>query len=155
MSFLEDRKQFVRLNGKHSTTKSFNAGAPQGTGSGPNDFKLLINDLRLDINYAKYVDDVTMSSVSLNAEDDSLQLAADRMCKWTSNNGKQINVHKTKEMLIHLSSRTTLNSVPNILINGQQVERVSTFKLLAVILSSNLSWDTHISYLLSKTAKRN
>ena len=154
MAFLEDRKQFVRLNGNKSTTKPFNAGAPQGTRSGPNDFKLLINNLCFDVDYAKYVDDITMSSVSLNACDNSLQSAANYLCGWTLNNGMRINVCKTKEMLIHLSPKTNLNSVPNIVINGEEVERVTTFKLLGVVFSSDLSWDSHVAFVLSKTAKR-
>ena len=85
------------------------------------------------MDYAKYVDDITMSTVSLNACDNSLQSAANYLCGWTLNNGMRINVCKTKEMLIHLSPKTNLNSVPNIVINGEEVERVTTFKLLGVV----------------------
>jgi len=42
----------------------FRAGTPQGTVSGPNDFKLVINDLSFNTAYAKYVDDTTVLSVS-------------------------------------------------------------------------------------------
>jgi len=63
LAFLQDRKQFVRLNSQQSTIQSFNAGTPQGTIAGPNDFQMLINDLRFGIHYAKFVDDITMSSV--------------------------------------------------------------------------------------------
>jgi len=40
------------------------AGTPQGTVSGTNDFKLVINDLTFNTCYVKYVDDTTVLSIS-------------------------------------------------------------------------------------------
>jgi hypothetical protein len=40
------------------------AGVPQSTRCGPNVLKLLTNNLRFDLQYAKYVDDTTIVSVS-------------------------------------------------------------------------------------------
>jgi len=62
---------------KFNKTQISNAGTPQGTIAGPNDFKLLINDLQFDINYAKYIDDITISSISTDPTDCSLQSATD------------------------------------------------------------------------------
>jgi hypothetical protein len=76
-------------------------GAPQGTRCGPNVFKLLINDLRFDLPYAKYVDDTTIVSVSDEPTDSSLQSASAELCDWCSLNCMVINSKKTKEMLIH------------------------------------------------------
>ena len=49
LSFLENRTQFVRLRNCSSAIMKLEAGCPQGTFSGPNNFKLLINDLLLVI----------------------------------------------------------------------------------------------------------
>jgi len=38
--------------------------------------------------------------------------------------------------------------------NSRNIERVVTFKLLGVVISSDLTWDAHVSYILSKCAKR-
>jgi len=62
--FLQDWKQFVSIGNNNSIVLKSNAGTPLGTIAGPNDFKLLINDLLYDINSAKYVDDITISSIS-------------------------------------------------------------------------------------------
>ena len=65
--------QFVKIGESVSSTTVIRAGTPQGTVSGPNDFKLVINDLSFNTAYGKYVDDTTVLSVSKNVNDDTLQ----------------------------------------------------------------------------------
>jgi hypothetical protein len=101
------------------------AGTPQGTLSGPNDFKLLINDLQFDLPYGKYVDDTTVVSVSSQPTDYSLQAASNQLCTWCDDNGMQINVKKTKEMLIHFGKGVSNSEVPLLSINNVSVERVA------------------------------
>ena len=138
LAFLQNRQQFVKIGNHQSELQVTNAGTPQGTISGPNDFKLLINDLSFDLDYAKYVDDTTVLSVSSNPTDNSLQLAANHLVNWTAHNHMIVNGSKTKEMLIHFGSLDN-NLIPPITINSASTERVVTFKLLGVI-SSDLSW---------------
>jgi len=95
----------------------------------------LINDLQFDINYAKYVDDITISSISIDPTDCSLQSAIDLACTWSMKNGMHINEKKTKEMLIYFGTKIHRNSVPSITANGKIIERVSNFKLLGVVIS--------------------
>ena len=73
MSFLEEREQFVRIGNRFSSVTKLNSGSPQGTLSGPNDFKLLINDLVFRLPYIKYVDDTSVASISVDPLDTSLQ----------------------------------------------------------------------------------
>ena len=42
LSFLTERMQFVKIDDSMSDVCIINAGAPQGTRAGPNDFKVLI-----------------------------------------------------------------------------------------------------------------
>ena len=53
LDFLNGRKQFVKIGNSVSNTTVVGAGNPQGTVSGPNDFKLVINDLTFNTCYAK------------------------------------------------------------------------------------------------------
>jgi len=39
------------------------------------------------------------------------------------------------------------------LANGKIIERVSNFKLLGVVISSDLSWHAHVAYMLQKVNK--
>jgi len=52
-------------------------------------------------------------------------------------NGMYINRKKTKEMFIHFGTKIDRNSVPSITANGKIIERVSNFKLLGVVISSD------------------
>ncbi len=130
------------------------AGTPQGTRSGPNDFKLLINDLSFDIDYIKYVDDITAVSISVEPNDLALQNAANQLSLWCSENGMSTNTKKTKEMLIYFGKKVSKDIVPQVIIDEKKIERINTFKLLGVILSSDLSWGPHVSYMLQKISKR-
>jgi hypothetical protein len=81
------------------------AGTPQGTRSGPNDFKLLINDLSFDIDYIKYVDNVTAASISVEPDNLALQNAADQLSLWCNENGMIPNTKKTKEMFMYFGKK--------------------------------------------------
>jgi hypothetical protein len=135
MSFLHERKQFVEVRNNKSSCSVLRAGA-------------------IDIDFAKYVDDTTVVSVSTDANDYSLQFAADHLSVWCDENSMRINTKKTKEMLINFSKSLDRTKVSPLTINGSLIERVSSFKLLGVIFSSDLSWSQHISYILNKVAKR-
>ena len=153
-SFLTDRKQFVRIDDRMSSTKSVTAGTPQGTLAGPSNFKIMINDLSLNLHYVKYVDDTTVASISHDPHDNALQIEADKLLNWCNSNGMTFNTKKTKEMIIHFGNKITIDKAPTLKICNVGIERVESFKLLGVYLNSNLTWDDHVSYILKKVAKR-
>ena len=59
-TFLEGRKQRVKVNGVVSPWLNINGGVPQGTLLGPITFLLHINDLKTVCRSVKYVDDTTI-----------------------------------------------------------------------------------------------
>ena len=71
---------------------------PQGTLAGPNDFKLLIDDLKSKHDYAKYVDDTAVCSISSDLQDAMLQAEADNLIEWAQQNSMLVNESKTKEL---------------------------------------------------------
>ena len=154
LSFLINRFQYVSVNNLSSSFKVTNAGTPQGTLPGHIDFNLIINDLRFNLDYEKYVDDTTVTSVSDDHLDNSLQQAANELLSWSVDNGMMINCPKTKEMLVYFGRKYPHNAVPNLIINGASIERVHCFKLLGVYFNSDLTWTNHVSYIVSKASKR-
>ncbi len=127
LSFLSNRSQFVRIGTSNSDLRISNAGTPQGTISGPNDFKLLINDLCFNSPYFKYVDDTTVLSISDDPYDPTLQSSLDDLVNWTNLNGMKINSSKTKEMLLHFGTNSFDKLVPSLTLSNSVIERVQTF----------------------------
>ena len=91
---LENRTQFVKLGNCSSASMKLGAGCPQGTLSGPNNFKLLINDLCFANSCIKYVDDVSLISVSVEPDNNLLQLALNDLLIWCETNSMKINFVK-------------------------------------------------------------
>ena len=154
LSFLDDRQQFVKVDEFSSSFANIHAGTPQGTISGPNNFRLLINDLRFDLHYIKYVDDTMAVSSSDDPFDNALQTSVDNLCDWCDENGMRLNVPKTKEMVIYFGKTFNLDFIPMLKIDNRNVDRVCNFKLLGVVFSSDLTWHAHISYILDKVPRR-
>ena len=73
------------------------------------------------------------------------------MC-WSNDNKMKINEKKTKEIFISTKRPPVLPNPINI--HGQSIERVKVFKLLGVWVQDNLSWDHHVSHMLSRAATR-
>ena len=80
---------------------TINAGAPQGTRAGGNNFKLLINDLNCSTHCIKYVDDVTIATVSSDPFDGRMQSAFEDLTEWVHVNKLILNAKKTKEMILY------------------------------------------------------
>ena len=43
---------------------------------------------------------------------------------------------------------------PNIIIDDEVIEQVNTFKLLGVIITSDLKWSSHVDYITKKVSQR-
>ena len=134
LSFLNDRRQFVKLGPHSSRVGTTNAGTPQGTLSGPIDFNIIINDLVFNEECIKYVDDTTVATSNSDPLDNSLQSVGDQLISWCPKNRMRINTRKSKEMLIYFGKKYPISGVPPIVINNEGIERVSTYKLLGVLL---------------------
>ena len=61
-----------------------------------------------------------------------------------------INAKKTKELVMCFAQ--TEPDISRLIINGQEIERVSSTKLLGLNVSDDLSWGTHIEIISKKQA---
>ena len=65
----------------------------------------------------------------------------------------KLNPQKCKEMYVNFM-KNSITAMRPISIGNQNVERVRTYKLLGVIISDDLKWNTHVEYVINKAAKR-
>jgi len=67
-----------------------------------------------------------------------------------------IDTNNTKELTICFNKKVNAQNIPPLCINGNNIDRVTTFKLLVlgVFVSADLSWDHHVMYLLWKVVKQ-
>ena len=152
-SFLCHRQQRVKLGTVLSEWTSINAGIPQGTVLGPIGFLLHINDLQTICRSVKYVDDTTIwEACATDFHDSNLQTASDQAAEWSKKNLMKVNSDKSKTMEIAFSRKD--HDIPPIRLDGEVLESVQTFKLLGVIISSDLSWSAHVDYLHGKCSSR-
>jgi len=76
------------------------------------------------------------------------------LLSWCDDTGMRVNPRKTKEVLIHFGKLFSHTCVPRIVLNGNQIERLTTFKFLGIIFNIDLSWADHVKFMLNKISKR-
>ena len=150
-SFLMDRQQRVKIGNVFSDWASPNGGMPQGTYLGPYVFLTMIDDLKSPLELHKFVDDCTLSEILNKSGTSIMQQAINSVDSWSSQNHMNINTKKTKEMLIGSIQK---NPPPLLQIDGQPVERVTSYKLLGLQVTDSLQWNEHVSSLCSRAAQR-
>ena len=153
-SYLIDRKQYVVLNGERSATCNVISSVPQGSVLGPLLFLIYINDsvcsTVLDGNcISLYADDMSYRIIDNSQDFDCVQQGIDNIGRWVAENDLHLNSAKCKFMVV-TRRRTKGNPIPELLLYGQPLERVSEYKYLGVILSANLSWTPHIEKVVTK-----
>ncbi len=60
----------------------------------------------------------------------------------------RINPLKTSEMIIYVCNFFNSDFIPCLNVGTESIKRVVTFKLLGLIFRSDLSWSSHVSYML-------
>ena len=158
-SYLSNRTQFIKNGVLKSNLNDVNVGVPQGSVLGPLLFILLLNDLKFctTLNSIIFADD-TLLYFSFKNPTNMVKIINSELAKvdkWLSNNNLKINTSKTKVMTFFPKNKVWRN-IPKLSINidkSQELELVSEYKYLGLIIDSKLNWSNHINYLKLKLSK--
>ena len=134
-SFLTDRSQRVRIGQVYSHPVTPNGGIPQGTKLAPLLFAILVNNLCRDWRYRiKYVDDTSVFESIPRCLPSYLVFIAANINTYAS----MRNTRQCKDIVINFLKYQPTVITP-IQLNGIVIDRVSSYKLLGVIISDDLS----------------
>ena len=122
-------------------------------------FLLYINDLpkcQLVSNGRLFADDtnLTYADNDLNKITSVLNDDLKILQNWLNMNKLSLNVMKTKYMFV--ASRQRLSNIPeqlDISISGIEIKRVKSYKCLGLELDEGLTWESHVSAIISKVSK--
>ena len=104
-SYLENRRQYCKTNGKVSKTEVINCGVPQGSCLGPLLFSVYINDLPNCLeksNVSRYANDTCLyySVDSVDAMNQAINADLIALKGWLDGNKWSLNVTQTEAMII-------------------------------------------------------
>ena len=154
--FLLGREQYVAVNGAKSPVLPVVSGVPQGSVLGPVLFLIYINDVTCVVSIGKmvvYTDDIALYQIIQSPEDYLLvQHDINAVSEWITANYLALNYRKCCHLLFSRKISPTLPVAP-LEVNGNFVNQVNEYKYLEVILTSGMSWSSHISAISSKTRK--
>jgi len=150
-SYLQNRYQFVDVNGKKSGTRKVLIGVPAGSILGSILFALFINDMPEVVNNGEvvmFVDDSNVIFVG-NIQDlsklkDCINQDMKLISDYFKDNRLTINQDKTKMITISSSRKSKLLADFSFEFEGFTVTNAKTLKCLGIIFDRTLTWSDHI-----------
>ena len=150
--YQKDRSQRVVINGEASVRLPVTSGVPQGILVGPLLFVIFINDLPDAIHEhtstALYADDTKQHRTILAAKDcDILQQDLTSLNTWSHESNLKFNASKCKVLTV---TRRKTPVTHEYHLGEVILQRVQEEKDLGVTISSNLSWNLHVTRIVLK-----
>ena len=157
-SYLNNRKQKVRLNGCFSDFKEIIAGVPQGSILGPLLFIIFINDMfmhdgSVDNKNSLYANDSSFYTVGNTVAEieENLNQGLKKVTNWCTRNKMFINKEKTKSMLLCTrQKRMNLDSTLKFKIDSKDIENSHREKVLGVTIDESLCWTEQVNQTCKK-----
>ena len=141
---MQGRAQVTRVGASVPAALYLNGGIPQGT-------KLTL----FQVGTPAFVDDLTVLEVVPRNSPSLFNVVVDDIHAFAVNNNMRLNPRKCKTMTVYfLHSDYNSCVIRPIAVGGSDIEQVSTFKLLGVHLSEDLTWAVHCDYIVKKANRR-
>lgn len=131
------------------------SGVPQGSVLGPLLFLVYINDIGSNIvsSLRLFADDCVIYK-EITEPNDIRILQSDlfKLTEWCNLWQMHINAEKTKH--IRFTSGANPSASDKYIVNNTVIETVSSTKYLGIFFSSDLTWNSHVEYITSKSLKK-
>ena len=162
-SYLQDRKQFVKVGDATSPVMEVSTGVPQGSVLGPLLFTAYVSPgARLidsfGVNHISYADDFTLYiNLGNNAEHARRQLSdcSTAVRNWFMFNGLLLNPSKSEALVVGTKAQLrNIGVIDNFTVDiaGVSIKPNSHVKIMGVTLDSSLNFDLHVSNVVSTAA---
>ena len=155
-SYLSQRPQYTKIKHVKSNIIYTNTGAPQGCVLSPTLFTLYADDCRSSFSNCtilKYADDTAIVGKIVNDNCNDYIAQVDTFVEWCKMNYLNLNVKKTKEMVIDY--RTSKRHTPDcIIIDSELVERVDQYKYLGIIVDNQMKGTANTDMVYKKCNQR-
>jgi hypothetical protein len=155
-NYLSDRKQYTVVNNVSSNIGSINYGVPQGSVLGPLLFLLYMNDISNAVpenDIKLFADDtnIFIFGPTFSVIEKQANICLKKLELWFNANKLSINIDKTYYTVFNCKTKDDVTL--NLLINGQQIDKVSSIKYLGVFIDERFNWTVHIDHVFSKIVK--
>lgn len=153
-AYLSCRGQCVGIDGVCSSYMFVQSGVPQGSVLGPLFFLVFINDIVsvVPVKIKLFADDCIIYQEIKNSNDQSqLNFSLAQIENWCSTWQMKINRKKTVTMTVTRKRKPLLFPYS---VNGHPLSSVKSCKYLGVILTSDLRWNEHVSYITKKAMQK-
>ena len=155
-SYLQNRKQYVKINNTFSSVGDITFGVPQGSVLGPLLFLIYINDLtNLSDQYKSilFADDTTLSFGGKHPLELTQLCNAElsKFSEWAISNRLSISVEKTFFNIISNSHHDF--SLIELILDNRQLTRKNPITYLGVVFDENLNFKDHINFACKKVSK--
>lgn len=149
-SYIQNRKQCVKIGSNVSSYKTITCGVPQGSILGPTLFLIYINSiskLKLYGQIKLFADDTTIIYCGKNITNIKLNIQKDlqNIFEWLESNKLTLNFDKSSFMYI-TKQRLNIEKRP-IIFNEKNINYTDHIKFLGLYIDQNLSWRKHVEII--------
>ena len=114
--------------------------------------KVTLKFIKFEMSLIKFADDTALIGFISKDDDSAFLRQVDSFVNHCDANYLELNVSKTKEMVIDF--RQTRPDPQPVDIKGSAVATVDTYKYLGIVLNNKLSWGDHVDFIVKRLNSR-